>query len=723
MSSVPDSAIPDAPKTNSGRFALKQSEFLHERVALLYKLSGNDTPMILLVASIAVFALWGVVKVSLLLAWALWLIAASLARYLLAHLYERVQPESEQATRWENIFCLVSTTLGAGWGMSLLFLTAQSRSVPELTVAFLLSTISMGLPPSLAPSPKAFVSFVLPILAPVVAMMFASGGEVNTATGLLLLIFTGVLLSLYISAHRALMTTLARSRENAKLLDLLRAAEKTVSGALREQETIFETASVGLAFITEGKIARCNRHLCEILNRTREDLIGKPLALLDSMPSRERSTPIGKLQGVTPPRLPDEISIQRPDGSVQWLAVESRNVEPGNALAGTIVSVIDVTERKKSEAELLRATERIDLAVHSSALAVWEWDETRGTLYMDAAWPRMLRMEGDESYLTLAEFAGIIHHEDVARMHAARIECIKGISPHLSVEYRVKSATGEWIWIHTQGEVVSRDESGRARRLVGTNVNVSQRKLAEAELFSALQREKELNEMKSKFVSIASHELRTPLTNILSSAELLQHYSATLSAEDQAKLLEAIKGAVLGMTALINDVLLIGRTGSGKLKFNPVALDLEEAVTGIVDAIRFSHGSKHKLEFKCALTQPQRQVDEQLLRHIAINLLTNALKYSPEGSTVTVTMDESGEEITLTFTDQGIGIPAEDLPNLFESFHRAANVGDRPGTGLGLAIVKSAAELHGGNILVTSKVGVGSTFRARIKALPVAAGV
>ena len=403
------------------------------------------------------------------------------------------------------------------------------------------------------------------------------------------------------------------------------------------------------------------------------------------------------------------------------MAIESRNVEPGNALAGTIVSVIDVTERKKAEAELLRATERIDLAVHSSALAVWEWDETRGTLYLDAAWPLMLRMEGDESYLTLAEFAGIIHPEDVARMHAARIECIKGISRRLSVEFRVKSATGEWIWIHTQGEVVSRDERGRARRLVGTNVNVTQRKLAESELFAALQREKELNEMKSKFVSIASHELRTPLTNILSSTELLQHYSATLSAEDQAKLLEAIKDAVLSMTALINDVLLIGRTGSGKLKFNPVALDLEEAVTGIVDAIRFSHGSKHKLEFKCALTQPQRQVDEQLLRHIAINLLTNALKYSPEGSTVTVTVDDSGEEITLTFTDQGIGIPAEDLPKLFESFHRAANVGDRPGTGLGLAIVKSAAELHGGSILVTSEVGVGSTFRARIKALPVAA--
>lgn len=678
--------------------------------------------MILLVASIAVFALWGVVKVSLLLAWALWLIAASVARFLLARLYERVQPPPDQAMRWENIFCLVSTTLGAGWGMSLLFVTSQARSVPELTVAFLLSTISMGLPPSLAPSPKAFVSFVLPILAPVVAMMFASGGDVNTATGLLLLIFTGVLLSLYISAHRALMTTLARGRENANLLEMLRAAEKTASSALREQQTIFETASVGLAFIAEGKVVRCNRHLCEILGRKREQITGEPLDLLSRVPARDRSMPVA-IPGVSIAAvLPDEVSNVRDDGSTQWLAVESRHVDPANPLAGTIVSVIDITERKKAEAELLRATERIDLAVHSSALAVWEWDEARGSLYLDAAWSLMLRTQGTESYVSLAEFEKIVHPEDAPRVHAARIDCLKGISPRLSVEYRVQSATGEWIWIHTQGEVVERDDSGRARRLVGTNVNVSQRKLAEAELFAALQREKELNEMKSKFVSIASHELRTPLTNILSSAELLQHYSSTLSAEDQGKLLEAIKEAVLSMTALINDVLLIGRSGSGKLKFNPVALDLEDAVTGIVDAIRFSHGAKHQLQFKCDLAQRRRMVDEQLLRHIAINLLTNALKYSPEGSTVTVSVTEDGDEIVLTFTDQGIGIPADDLPKLFESFHRAANVGDRPGTGLGLAIVKSAAELHGGGILVTSEMGVGSTFRARIKARPVAAG-
>ena len=146
---------------------------------------------------------------------------------------------------------------------------------------------------------------------------------------------------------------------------------------------------------------------------------------------------------------------------------------------------------------------------------------------------------------------------------------------------------------------------------------------------------------------------------------------------------------------------------------------MTETLAGIVDALRFSHCSQHQLELKCELAHSQRQVDEQLLRHIVINLLTNALKYSPAGSTVRFAVSESEDhQITLNVTDQGIGIPPEDLPKMFESFHRAANVGNRPGTGLGLAIVKSAAELHGGGILVTSELGVGSTFCARIRALP-----
>ena len=569
------------------RFSLVSVDFLSERVSLLYRLCGEDTPIILLTGALAAFALWGVVKVSLLLAWALWLCGASFARYALAHAYKRRRPPPEQAGRWENIFCAVSAALGAGWGITLMVVTSEARSMQELTIAFLISSISMGLPPSLAPSPKAFVSFVIPILAPVVALMFSLGGDINTTAAFLLLLFAGVLITLYLAAHRALMTTLGYSRENAALLEKLLSAEKSVSAALREQETVFETASIGLALVADGKISRCNGRFAEIVGTGRGALAGHTLRMFfdsDAAFEEEAKQTLPRLaQGETIRR---EFGFVRTDGAKLWLASESRAVTPAHPADGIIVSLSDITQLK----------------------------------------------------------------------------------------------------------------------------------LAEADLFSALRDEKELSEMKSKFVSIASHELRTPLTNILSSAELLEHYSAKLSEQDRGSLLKSIQEAVHRMTALINDVLIIGKTGTGKLRFNPVPLDVAQLLTGIVNSLRMSEGRNQTLDMDCALERPLRRIDEQLVRHVFTNLVTNALKYSPAESTVTVRVTEDGDRLRMEVTDRGIGIPEQDLPKMFESFHRASNVGDRPGTGLGLAIVKTAAELHGGKVEVTSRVGHGSTFTATLRA-------
>lgn len=581
------SAANPARAETGSRFSLVRVDFLSERVSLLYRLCGEDTPIILLTGALAAFALWGVVKVSLLLAWALWLCGASFARYLLAHAYKRRQPPPEQAARWENIFCAVSAALGAGWGFTLMIVTAEARSMQELTIAFLISSISMGLPPSLAPSPKAFVSFVIPILAPVVALMFSLGGDINTTAALLLLLFAGVLISLYLAAHRALMTTLGYGHENEALLEKLLSAEKSVSAALREQETVFETASIGLALVTDRKIARCNARFAEIVGIERGKLAGRTLRMFfDSDAAFDEDAAHASERLAHGETLRREFGFVRQDGAKLWLASESRAVNPAHSAEGIIVSVTDITQLK----------------------------------------------------------------------------------------------------------------------------------LAEADLFSALRNEKELSEMKSKFVSIASHELRTPLTNILSSAELLEHYSAKLSDQDRGGLLKSIQEAVHRMTALINDVLIIGKTGSGKLHFNPAPVDAVRLLTGIVDSLRMSEGRNQTIDMHCALERPTRKIDEQLLRHVFTNLVTNALKYSPPESTVTVKVTEDGDELRLAVTDQGIGIPEQDLPKMFESFHRASNVGDRPGTGLGLAIVKTAAELHGGKVEVASRLGQGSTFTATLRA-------
>lgn len=220
--------------------------------------------------------------------------------------------------------------------------------------------------------------------------------------------------------------------------------------------------------------------------------------------------------------------------------------------------------------------------------------------------------------------------------------------------------------------------------------------------------------MKSKFVSIASHELRTPLATILSSAELLEHYSDGLSAEDKLKMLHGIQGGVKRMNSMIEDVLIIGKAEAGALQFDPKPVDLRDLCHKVVEELRGGVAKQHVIDFVHEFERGSLNLDEKLLRHILTNLLSNAAKYSPTGSTVSLRLSESEGEALIVVGDQGIGIPAEDQARMFESFHRASNVGNRQGTGLGLVIVKKAVELHGGTISIDSKVDAGTRISVRL---------
>jgi signal transduction histidine kinase len=296
----------------------------------------------------------------------------------------------------------------------------------------------------------------------------------------------------------------------------------------------------------------------------------------------------------------------------------------------------------------------------------------------------------------------------------AQADCIKGLRPLYRIEHRFKAAGGDWIWVLSRGRVVEKSEDGTALRMIGTSVDITQRKRAEVELLSALQREKELSEMKSRFVSIASHELRTPLATILSSAELLEHYSDGLSAEDKLKMLHGIEAAVKRMNTMIEDVLVIGKAEAGALQFEPKPVDLPELCNKVVEELRGGVAKQHVMRFEHQFDHGKLNLDEKLLRHILTNLLSNAVKYSPSGSTVSLRLAAGDSGALIEVVDQGIGIPIEDQAHMFESFHRASNVGTRQGTGLGLVIVKKAVELHGGTISVESKQDAGTRMSVRL---------
>ncbi len=238
--------------------------------------------------------------------------------------------------------------------------------------------------------------------------------------------------------------------------------------------------------------------------------------------------------------------------------------------------------------------------------------------------------------------------------------------------------------------------------------------ITQMELRIALEKEQELNELKSRFISMTSHEFRTPLTTILGSAELLEHYSHKWSEEKKAVHFERIHSNVQHLVQLLNDVLIIGQAEAGKLEFNPEALDVVQFCCNLVEQIQLTTKSGHMIAFSCQFPELDGYLDEKLLRHILSNLLSNAIKYSPTGNTVKFELNCQRGQVIFQIQDEGIGIPLEDQQHLFEAFHRSKNVGNIPGTGLGLAIVKRSVDLHRGQITVNSEVGVGTTFTVTI---------
>jgi len=574
-----------APRASIG--VLSSAEFLPQRVSLLYRLSGNDVPAILFTSAIAAFALWGYISDKLLAAWLIWLALASLVRIALKRAYRLRQPGPEAAARWEGYFCLTSALVGTAWGLTVLLLYPERGQFHEILLPFLIGSVAMGLPPALAPSPKSFACLIVPIFTPLIGLLFSQGGAFNTSAGILILVFSAVLLALYLSSNRALIETLRFGRENERLLE-----------------------------------------------------------------------------------------------------------------------------------QVKEAKERLDLALQAANILIWDWDARRTDVFLGGSWSIILKVGKETSALTVDQLAQMVHPDDLPKVKQTLAVCLKGKELEYVAEYRIKTLAGGWVWTLSRGRVVERDAAGRAVRMTGVNVDIDDRKRAEVELLAAVQREKELSEMKSKFVSTASHEFRTPLATMLSSAELLEHYSESLSPAEKANLLQTIQGGAKRMSEMIDDVLALGRAESGVLKLNLGPTNLRELCSTVVSEFRIAQGKQHVITLDDRFDRPQVTMDERLLRHILNNLLSNAVKYSPPGSEVTFSLSRHDEQAAIEIQDRGIGIPLEDQPRMFESFHRASNVENRPGTGLGLAIVKKSVELHGGEISLTSAVGSGTRFTVMIPLRP-----
>ena len=237
----------------------------------------------------------------------------------------------------------------------------------------------------------------------------------------------------------------------------------------------------------------------------------------------------------------------------------------------------------------------------------------------------------------------------------------------------------------------------------------------EASLKEALEKEKEINELKTRFISTASHEFKTPLTSVLSSAEMLKRYGRKWDEEKYEEHISRIKNSIEYVNKLLDEVLTISRVDSGKIEFCPEEINLHDFCLSIFNEVKPSLKENHEFIFNF---HPQKQkyiLDKKLINYIITNLLTNAIKYSPDGGKIELNVFEKEDFVFIEVKDSGIGIPEEDKKYLFERFHRCRNSEGIPGTGLGLSIVKESVELHKGTISVQSQLGRGTTFTVKLE--------
>lgn len=491
-----------------------------------------------------------------------------------------------------------------------------------------------------------------------------------------------------------------------------KAMEAELKNTLQERETILQSSIVGIAFLTpEGRFRWANDAMLQIFGANRDN---HRLVTIESIyQSREQYLHVG---GQVADRIRDglafetELRMRRLDGTTIWASLSGKAVNRFDLSQGTVWVVMDISRRKELESALLKTSSERE-AILNSALVGIVLTIGRRHEWVNDKFAEMLGYSREE--LIGQSTSGVHPDNDVwERLGAEQQEALltHGSFTH---ERQLQRRNGEIFWVQMAGRCVRQRDPDSG--VIWTFIDITQRRQGEEETRAALNRQRELNELRSRFVSMTSHEFRTPLAAILSSAELLRYYDARLSVADKSQIIETIAAGVHRMTSMLERVLLIGRAEARMVEFKPTPIALLAQCRSLMALVRAQHpDTLCVLEEDFPPGECEGTFDEQLLSQIFGNLLGNAIKYSPQGGSVCFRVRQEDQAMVFDVLDHGIGIPADELPHLFDAFHRASNVGAIDGTGLGLAIVKSAVDLHGGSISVHRMEGTGSQFRVRI---------
>ena len=489
-----------------------------------------------------------------------------------------------------------------------------------------------------------------------------------------------------------------------------------------------------------GDIEYVNPKFCAVTGYSFEEVRGKNPRVLKSgeMPAEGYAqlwhtiTAGGEWRG--------EFHNRKKNGELFW---ETASIAPIRDAAGKTTHFIAI----KEDITLRRTLEES----RKEQLAMRDWLAKIATNMPGVIFSFRMRPDGSSCFPyvspTIVELCGVraeeittdgtplfnvVHPDHLASLKDSIAKSAQTLLPW-RLEFQGGSAKAGWIWI--EGHATPEREADGGILAHGFMSDVTERKQAEAVLREfkegeerarqELEREQALNAIKSRFVSLVSHEFRTPLSAINMAAFLLSDYAEGMPPEELVGHAREIQHAVGRMTGMMEDLLIHDKVQTGKLGCKPAWLNIETFCHDLIPEVVKPLSPNHVVALTLDPALREAFVDEKILRHILGNLLSNAVKYSSDDQPVKIELKRvadpagnpgapqipEGDHMELRVTDTGIGIPEADLAKLYQTFHRAANVGNRPGTGMGLAIVKQFVELHKGTIRLESKEGKGTSVR------------
>ncbi len=504
-------------------------------------------------------------------------------------------------------------------------------------------------------------------------------------------------------------------------------AEHKLSKALKEFEDYkiaLDEAAIVAITDQKGIIKHANDNFCKISKYKREELIGQDHRIVNSgYHSKEFIKNIwvaianGKI-------WKGELRNKAKDGSIYWVDTTIIPFLDEKKKPYQYVAIrADITQRKLMNERVYQLNNELEKRVEERTEELKESQKLynaiarnypNGTISVFDDKLRYVFAEGKELFkmgVTSKNLIGTKYIERLPKDIAATVEkqlqdVLKGSSASFELEYRNNH--------YVLNAVPLPDVRGKISQILVVEQNITEQKKAEKEIRRSLQKEKELNELKSRFVSMASHEFRTPLSTILSSVSLAEKYGNPENADKRDKHYNRIKSSVRNLTSILNDFLSLDKLEAGKVENNPMDFDMKEFLEELAEEMQAVAKTGQKIIYKHIGKQTGVVIDRNIFKNILNNLLSNAIKYSPEHSEVKFHSSIDKNSVKISVADQGIGIPEEEKQHLFERFFRAKNAVNIGGTGLGLNIVKKYTDLLGGEISFNSEPGKGTIFTLQI---------